>query len=52
MKFFTNANKKKDRSTNLNCSRGIKDMGGVEKLEVIEKKTQTQAICLPQQLWT
>lgn len=48
LKPLTNANRKEYRHTSLDNSRGIRDMGGVEKLEVIEKKTQTRVVCLPQ----
>lgn len=48
---LANANGKKDGNTSLDSSRNVRDMGRVERLEVIEKKTWTRAVCLSQQFY-
>lgn len=47
---LTNAYGEADASTSLGNSRGVRDMDEEEKLEVIEKRTRTRAVCLPQRL--
>lgn len=47
---LANANKEKDAGTSLDSSRGSRDMGEVERLEVIEKRTRIRAVCLSQRL--
>ena len=46
----TNAYGEKDASTSLGNSRGVENMGEVERLEVIEKRARTRAVHLPQRL--
>lgn len=48
--LLTDAYGEEDVSTSLDNSRGVRDMDEVEKLEVIEKRTWTRAVCLSQRL--
>lgn len=50
LKLLANANEKEDKSTSLGSNRGIRDIGGMERLEVIEKKTRTQVLYLSQRV--
>lgn len=47
LKSSLNFYKKKDAKTNLNMIKGIGRVDQVKESKVIEKKTQTQVICLP-----
>lgn len=48
--FLANIYGKGDTSISLGNSRKIRDIDGVKILKLIEKKTRTWAICLPQRL--
>ncbi len=48
LESFTNTDGEEDKQTSLGSNRGVRDMSGVERLEMIKKKTRTWVVCLPQ----